>query len=90
MRDTLTGQPARGSTEHSVERLESALHRRPAVRPVTGQPHSHRDHILTNIDSSAPLVENLHVQSSFRLGSTAARVARGAPKHKLRDWYSRS
>ncbi len=56
VRDTLTRQPTRGITEYAIKRLEGALDRRPAVRPVTRQPHSHRDHILTNVDSSAPLV----------------------------------
>jgi hypothetical protein len=57
------GQPPGGLPEHPVERLEGALDRLPAVRPIAGQPGRHRDHILANIDRGAPLVQDLHAVS---------------------------
>ena len=60
MRDPQRGKPPGRLAEHSVERLEGALDRLPAVRPVTGQPDRYRDHVLADIDRGAPLVQDLH------------------------------
>ena len=60
VRDTQPGQPAGRLGEHPVKRLERALDRAPAVRPVPGHPDRHRDHVLAHIDRGAPLIQHLH------------------------------
>jgi hypothetical protein len=60
MGDSQRGKPPGRLAENTVERLEGALARRPAVRAVAGQPDRHRDHVLASTGRGAPLVQNLH------------------------------
>jgi hypothetical protein len=55
--------------------------RDPAVRPVTGQPDRHHDHVLTDINPRAPLIEHLHAcQPPRQSREMDAHAARGAPE----------
>jgi hypothetical protein len=60
MGDSQRDQPPGRLGQHPVERLEGALDRDPAARPVTGHPDRHRDHVLADIDRRASLIQNLH------------------------------
>ena len=68
MGDAERVQPPGRLPEHAVERLEGALVRRPAIRPVVGQPDRHRDHVLADIDRGAPLVQDLHASLPAPIG----------------------
>jgi hypothetical protein len=60
VRDAQRDQPPGRLGQHPAELLELALDRLPAVRPVTGQPDRHRDHVLAHVDRRAPLIQHLH------------------------------
>ena len=58
---------------------------------LTRDAHRHRDDVLADIDTGAPLIQNLHPTAPFpAIASQPTRTLRCAPKHELRDWYSRS
>jgi hypothetical protein len=78
VRDAQPGQPPGRLGEHPVKRLERALDRAPAARPVTGHPDRHRDHVLAHIDRGAPLIQHLHA-CLLPNGDICAHAARGAP-----------
>jgi hypothetical protein len=60
MGDPQRDQPPGRLTQHPVKRLERPLDDLPAVRPVTGQPDRHRDHVLADIHRRAPLIDHPH------------------------------
>jgi hypothetical protein len=85
MGDPQRVQPPGGLPEHPVKRLKSALDRLSAIRPVTGQPDRHRDHVLAGIDRRAPLIQDLHAASlPARVGETT-RMPPAEPLSELRD-----
>jgi hypothetical protein len=80
VRDPQRDQPPRRLAQHPVKRLERPLDHLPAIRPVTGQPDRHRDHVLADIDRRAPLIQDLHAcQPPGSSGVKGAHAARGAP-----------
>jgi hypothetical protein len=60
VRDPQRAHPPGRLGQHPVKRLERPLDGDPAVRPVTGQPDRHRDHVLAHVDRGAPLIQHLH------------------------------
>ena len=73
-------QPPGRFPEYPVERLERALDRLPAIRPVTGQPDRDRDHILAHINRRAPLVQHLHACLPGANYQTRARMPPAEPQ----------
>jgi hypothetical protein len=80
VRDPQRRQPPGRLPQHTVKRLERALARRPAIRPVAGQPDRHRDVVLADINRGAPLVQDLHASLPAQVGVRDAHAARGAPE----------
>jgi hypothetical protein len=93
VRHAVAGQPPCTLAQHPIEGLECAFDRFASVGTVsTRRAHCHCNDVLADIDTGAPLIQDLHLVGSFfaRCCNQQRALRCGASEHELKDWYSRS